>query len=254
MLKKIFFGTVLLLLSLAFVAGCGSDGPGANTVYKDGTYTAVSANATDKGYVEVTLTLSNDEVTDASIVEYNDIGEPKDYATYGAAHFTGDVLKEAHDTLADAIVANDTWDVDIVTGASGTSEKVRSAAKVALERALTAPSAAGDHFDGTFMAISDKTDNGWSIALVTIENEEIVEIILAGTTTQKDEDGEVIPGAFTLKTEEYPWGPYHEAKEYIVESVVNAQSTEDIDAYTGATGSSSQWLQAIQRALEAAQR
>jgi uncharacterized protein with FMN-binding domain len=248
MLKKVFAVSVLLMFSLTLFVGCGTD----SSVYVDGTYTAISANADDKGYAEVTLTIKNDQIVDAKVVEYDGMGQLKDYETYGVpGRFDGSNLKAAHEALAAAFVESNTWEVDTVTGATGTSSKAMSAAKLAMDKAM-AKKPGQNYAAGTFMAISDKTVKGWSIAWVTIENDEITEIVLAGTTTVKDEDGNDIEGKFQLKTEDYPWAKYHEAKGYIVENVLDKQSTEGIDAYTGATGSSNQWLQAIQRALDAA--
>ncbi len=105
------------------------------------------------------------------------------------------------------------------------------------------------------MAISDATERGWGIAWVTLENDEIIGIKLEGTTPAQ-EDGEDVFDAvgrqvFALKGEEYPWEPYQEAKEVIAEDIVASQSP-DVDTYTEATGASNQWMQAVERALEAA--
>jgi len=56
-----------------------------------------------------------------------------------------------------------TWDVDVFTGATSTSTKVKDAARRALGKALMDRPAGGVYYDGTFMAMSDRTGRGWGI-------------------------------------------------------------------------------------------
>ncbi len=209
------------------------------------------SQANAQGYAQVTLAMENGTISDVTIVEFDGVGREKVYEDY---HQRWPYLEDAHNELAQSMVEENTWDVDIVTGATGTSEKVREAARFALAKA-SGETPATEHFDGTFMGLSDETDRGWGIAWVTLESDEIVEIRLEGTTPA-EEDGEAVTDAvgrqvFVLKDENYPWEPYHEAREVVAEEMVETQST-DVDTYTGATGSSQQWMEATERAMEAA--
>lgn len=259
------FGLVIVLVAL-LVSGCASPAPPAVETpvdtespepeepadvaneYRDGIVEAIS-QGNERGYVQVTLTLENDEVVNVNIVEYDGLGVEKVYADYGIRF---PQLEEAHTTLAENMVRENTWDVDVFTGATGTSEKAREAARFALEKARVEP-ADSTYLDGTFMAISDMTERGWGIAWVTLENDEIVDVKLAGTTPAQ-EDGEPVYDevgrqVFALKTDEYPYEPYHEAKSVVTEDILDNQ-TPDVDIFTGATGSSNQWMQAVERALD----
>jgi len=259
--KKIVLAVVFVLLAAMLAAGCAApaapepepappDENGEEGLYRDGTFEAVS-QGNERGYVQVSLTLENDEIVAADIIEFDGVGVEKVYEDYGQRF---PLLEEAHQTLENNMIEEDTWDVDVVSGATSTSEKTREAARFALERA-SVEAIDMEYFDGTFMAISDATERGWGIAWVTLENDEIIGIKLEGTTPAQ-EDGEDVFDAvgrqvFALKGEEYPWEPYHEAKEVIAEDIVASQSP-DVDTYTEATGASNQWMQAVERALEAA--
>ena len=209
------------------------------------------SQADERGYAHVTLTMENDTISDVMIVEFDGVGMEKIYEDY---HQRWPYLEDAHNELAQSMVEENTWDVDMVSGATGTSEKVREAASFALQKARgEAPET--EHFDGTFMGLSDATEKGWGIAWVTLENDEIVDLRLEGTTPAQEDGEEVTDNVgrqvFVIKGEDYPWEPYHEAKEVIAEDIVETQSTE-VDTYTEATGSSQQWMEATERAMEAA--
>ena len=205
----------------------------------------------ERGYAHVTLTMENDTISDVMIVEFDGVGMEKIYEDY---HQRWPYLEDAHNELAQSMVEENTWDVDMVSGATGTSEKVREAASFALQKA-SGEAPATEHFDGTFMGLSDATERGWGIAWVTLENDEIVDLRLEGTTPAQEDGEEVTDNVgrqvFVIKGEDYPWEPYHEAKEVIAEDIVETQSTE-VDTYTEATGSSQQWMEATERAMEAA--
>ncbi len=252
---------VFVLLAAMLAAGCAApaepepepappDENGEEGLFRDGTFEAVS-QGNERGYVQVTLTLENDEIVDAEIVEFDGVGVEKVYEDYGQRF---PLLEEAHQTLAGSMIEENTWDVDVVSGATSTSEKTREAARFALERASVEP-ADLEYFEGTFMAISDTTERGWGIAWVTLVNDEIVGIKLEETEPSQ-KDGEDVFDAvgrqvFELKGEDYPWEPHHEAKEAIAEDILESQSPV-VDTYTEATGSSNRWMQAVERALEAA--
>ncbi len=125
--------TVLLLtVSLALmmlIVGCA---PGEEA-YQDGNYKGVSEDET----LEVTLTLENGEIVAAEIAEFDSEGSKKDIEAYLVC-FEDDrvpLLAEAHPALAGQIINQNNWDVDVFTGATTTSDKVREAAEKALQTA-----------------------------------------------------------------------------------------------------------------------
>ena len=265
-LKKWGILFLVVVFSLVLVVGCdgetddedATNGSGdeiaddttAEGDYRDGVYTAVSQFS--RGYVEATVNISNDEITDVSFVEYTDLGVEKIYEDY---HQRFPMLEEAHDTLAAEMVNNNSWDVDVVTGATSTSNKAMEAVKFALEKASTDARDA-TYFDGTFFGMSAVGERGWGIAHVTIENDEIVDVKLEETTAASDEDGEAVYDAvdrqvFELKDEDYGWDAYHEAQDIIAERILEAKSPQ-VDTYTEATGSSNMWMEAVEDALNKA--
>lgn len=246
--------TIALLLFLQ-AAGCARPQPPAEPEEEPrvGGATQVEgvSQGDERGYAHVTLTMENDRISDVAIVEFDGVGREKIYEDY---HTRWPYLEDAHNELAQSIAEQNTWDVDIVSGATGTSVKVREAARFALARAgrETAP---GDYFDGTFMGVSDATDKGWGIAWVTLKGDEITGVRLEATTPAQENGEEVFDTVdrqvYVLKDEEYPWEPYHEAQDVVAAEMAESQST-DVDTYSGATGSSMQWMQAAERALGAA--
>ncbi len=142
-MKRILIFAVLLVFTAGLMAGCGNGvdrgaagDAAAGQRYKDGSFTAVSANANMRSYVEVTLTLASDKITDVAIVEYDGWGGFKDYEGYGVEGvFDGSKLKAAHEALAAAIVEQNSPEVDVVSGATSTSQKTMDAVKNALAAA-----------------------------------------------------------------------------------------------------------------------
>ena len=278
MLKKLLVCLGLLMFSLLLVVGCGNGGDGgaddvappadaaaptndgyngddapANT-YNDGTYTAVSANANARGYAEVTLTIANDEITDVSMVEYDGFGNIKDYEAYGREGvFDGSNLQAAHEALAAAMVANNTYDVDAVSGATSTSDKTMSAAGLAMEKALIEPASNNTYFDGTFFAISDQDGRGnFVIALVTIENDVIVDVALSEAT--ETEEGISLKDYEDYGQEGVFDGSTLQAAHEALAAAMIENNTYDVDVVSGATSTSEKVVVAGERALEAAKR
>ncbi len=236
---------LVMLLGAFVISGCESN------TYNEGVFTAIS-EGDERGYAEVSLTIENDEITDVEITEYDGLDVEKLDEAYGQRF---EPMEEAHEYLAEEIVANNTWEVDTFSGATSTSEKVSQAARFAMEKAFV-EEAEQDYFDGTFMARSEGSERGWHIAWVTIENDEIVDVELAGTTPVEEDSEPVFDDAgrqvFELKSEEYAHQPYHEGQEVIAERIVGYQEPE-VDTLSEATSSSEQWIEAVEKALDKAQ-
>ncbi|MEN3009261.1 FMN-binding protein [Pseudothermotoga sp.] len=235
--------TVLSLVLIVFMYGNS-----ASKVHRDGTFVAASQG--DKyGYVAVTLTIENDKIKNVAIKEFDGFGVEKLYDVYGA-YFP--ILKQAHETLAKRIVEANSWQVDVFTGATGTSKKVMEAVKFALEKAKVEPSQT-KYLSGTFMGVSDFTARGHAVAWVTIENDKITKVIFEETTPSLKDGKPVLDAAgrqvWVFKGGDYPWPEFHQAKEAVAKAIIEKQ-TYQVDVYTGATSSSNKFIQAVQRALE----
>lgn len=264
-MKKILLLLMVLALSLFMFIGCGEEAAGdegengeaveneeevdeeeeadeeeaSDNMYQDGTYTAYS-DANERGFGTVTITIENDEIVDVELAEFRGTGVEKD-EDYGYDEFH-DALEEMPGRFQEANSA----DVEAFTGATSSSEKWMQGVERALEMALVDAEDDSMYFDGTFFGASDLGERGRSVAFVTIENDEIVEVVLHDT--QLDDDG-----GEDFKEEDYGYDEYHEAREELAEEFVAANSA-DVDAFTGATSSSENWMTAVERALENAER
>ncbi|MCW3490979.1 FMN-binding protein [Dethiobacter alkaliphilus] len=235
---------LVLLLAVALVAvGCGNntDNAGdnnegnqdnqeqASNQYENGTFTGVSTES--RGYVEAQVTIENDEITEVVLTEYTNAAVVKD------ENYSYEATLPAIEELEAAFVANNSSEVDVVTEATSTSNK----AMEAVANALALAEGFDGTFDGTFMGVSEPDDRGAvGIALVTVSGGDIVEVELSEVTGDGD-----------FKDEDYSLDEFHEAVEELPARFVEANSAE-VDAYTGATGSSEKWMEAVADALQKA--
>lgn len=207
-------------------------------VYTDGTFQAVSqANA--RGYAWARVTIARDRITRVELKEFDGTGREKDWATYPHP-----AAKQAWEQLPARFVAKNGWDVDIIAGATSSSNKYKEAVKLALERAKARPTVTTAYFGGTFMGVSDAGAQGWGVAWVTIENDRITKVEVTDVTAEgalKDWDN-------------YPHQAANAARAVMAQRFVAAgpAGAAGVDVVAGATGSSNNWKQAVQRALTAA--
>lgn len=239
--------TVALLLTLATVLISLS---ATTRVYKDGTFVGYSQGDRN-GYVKVELTLKGDKIENVRVWEFDGLGIEKLPETVGKKY---PALFEMHKEMVKRIISKNTWNVDAYTGATESSNKLKEAAKFALERAKVEESKK-KYIDGTFMGTSDMTPRGYGIAWVTFKDDKITAVVLE-ETEPKVEGGKVVLDeakrpVFVLKPSTYQWKPYHDAKRELPKRFIEKQSSK-VDAYTGATASSRNWMVAVERAMEAA--
>jgi uncharacterized protein with FMN-binding domain len=235
-MKKGLFLVISTLLIIVLLVGCGSDtivdNPGGvnGDGYKDGTYTATS-NANERGYVKAEVVIKGGVIDAVTLWEFNDKGLEKD------ADYTYENFHAAIAELPGRFVEANSAEVDVVTGASSTSNKAMDAVDKALQRSK---GFAGT-FEGMHMGVSDASERGWAVALVVLDADgNISEVILkeiAGTD---------------FKDEGYGYDVWHQAVDEMAQKFVDANSS-DVDAFTGATGSSGMWMQAVEDALQKAQ-
>lgn len=245
-MKKLFAVSLVIVLAMALTA-CGG-----SSTYEDGTYTAQGVVG-DRGYVEATVTIEGDEITNISFVEYTQFDEAKDYATYGReGTFDGNDLQEAHEALAAAMVEANSWEVDDVTGATSTSEKAKLAVEVALDKALV--DADSEFVNGTFMGVSSMDDRGGMVvALVTINNDEITAVNLRETTRVDDALEFKDYETYGSEAAGFTGEDLQEAHETMAARFVEANDT-DVELVSGATGTSEKAIEAVVEALNNARR
>lgn len=240
-MKRFWSLAVILALSLTLFVGCST--PAEPAVYKDGTYVGVS-DATDRGATRAEIIIKNDKIESVKIVDLDGLGLEK------TEEYAYEDYHTAIVELADAMQEENTWDVDVVAGATSTSNNAKQAAQRAMEKALVKPTSTAAYYDGTFMAISEQTERGWTIAWVTVEGDAIEKVVVHSTASTTDDKGNV---SFARKDSSYPYEGYFEALELIPERMVAKNST-DIEAVTGATSTTDQAKEAAAQALTLAKR
>ena len=252
-MKRLITFTVVLALAAVVLVGCAPKQPPAPPapvyVYTNGTFFA-SSNATARGYMTAEVTIENDKITAVKLVGYGNLATEKDENYGKAANFTA--YHEMKEALPKAFIAKTSWDVDIYSGATGSSNQSKQAVQRAMDKALKNRPAGTKYYDGMFMAMSDigGRNNDWVVVLVTIANDKIVEVAINETNDVTSEAG-VVSKAF--KSAEYGYAAYHEAKVELAKRFV-ATNKADVDVFTGATGTSTNAKQAVARALELATR
>ncbi len=196
----------------------------------EGVYVGYS-DADEHGYVEAEVVTEEGSIVDVELTEYDERGFAKD------EDYDWEEFHEAMEVLPERFVEADHHDVEIVTGATTTSEK----AMEAVERALERSEGYEGPFDGTFFGASDIVEerNTRNVAWITVEDGDVVEVDI-------EEYGDVYEGE--LKGEDYDWDEFHEAIEVLPERFVE-EDGPDVEVVTGATGSTERWSQAVERAL-----
>jgi len=257
-LKKFLTVAAVALVTVAALVGCTPQ-----AIHNDGTFVAVS-DATDRGFVRAEVTIARDKITAVKLAEFDSLGLEKgpNYAYAPFQTFAAEMPKR--------FVEKNTWDVDVVSQATGSSNRAKQAVLRATQMARKTKTTAATMWDGTFMAISDRTERGWGIAWVTISDGKISRVVLHETrqAPERDAAGAVVMGPdgrpvirkdaagnviFERKPADYAYAPYLEAIVELPKRFV-AKNSAQVDVFTGATGTSNNSMQAVQRALDSAKR
>ncbi|HHW18335.1 MAG TPA: FMN-binding protein [Firmicutes bacterium] len=221
-------GTGLVLaVMVTLVSGCGPK------LYNDGTYKGIS-QADDHGYAVAEVTVKGDKITAVKLTEFTQFGVEKDFNTYPYAK-----SKEANVEMAKRFVGRQDANVDVVTGATNSSQKYKEAVQFALEKAKKTPTMKSTYFEGTFFGRSKADDRGYGVAWVTIKGDKITEVRLDDVT----QEGKFKDWAT------YPYAKALEAKAEMEKRFVEKNGPQ-VDAYTGATSSSTKWIEAVNDALQ----
>ena len=190
--------TLSLFLGAAAVAGAAAE------EYRDGAYVAVS-DTTSHGYLMAVVMVTEGRIAQVRLTEMDGFGNPKP-ATYPWQPY-----HEAMSALPGMFIEANSWDVDLIASATGTSTSARTAVRRALEKALG--TGTGRYFDGTFFGRSPADDHGFGTALVTIKDDAIVAVTL----------GEALPDGTWKDFSTYPYEPTVRAKTEMEEAIVAAQ-------------------------------
>lgn len=243
LMARFFIYVFLGLLTLFFLSGCEVQQPEKlpQRMEKDvretteKTYTGYS-DANEHGYAWAKVTVRGDDITRVELMEILSTGNEKDYETY---QYEPSV--KAYEEMPERFVEADSADVDVYTGATHSSEKFIQAVERALDYAKGGVE--GTYYDGTFQGESERTDYGYAVALVSIKDDRINNVVL------KEFDGEGKQKDFS----QYQWEAAVEANEEMAERFVETNSPE-VDLYTNATQSSIRYKEAVTNALRHARK
>jgi len=178
----------------------------AAPLYKDGRYTGVGKGL--KKDLTVDVTVKDNKITDINLITYKDAIE---------------YMKKAMTPMTERIIAAQSTDVDVVSGAVETSNGIKDAVNKALEKAV--------YKDGTFTGVGRGYNRTDRINLkVTVKDGKMSNI-------------DIISQAETPEYFEKVWPT-------IPSKIIETQSVA-VDAVSGATRSSNGIMNAVKAALEA---
>lgn len=134
--KRVLSLVAATMLSVAVLAGCGKKEE--SSALKDGKYEVASKAADDKGYITtLTMEVKDGKITTVSYDEAKDGASKKDDAGYNEnmKKVSGTNPAEAFPALEKSMVDKQSAEVDVVTGATGTTSSFKAYAAKAIENA-----------------------------------------------------------------------------------------------------------------------
>ena len=199
----------------------------------EGDYLIGYSDPGPRGYVMAMVALEGEEIVDVVLREFQGDLSEKTKETYDYEPW-----HEASEALPQAVIDKQSTDIDLVSGATSTSNKFIQAVKRALGE--EPPFEFGPYEDGIYTAKSDE-ERGWVEVTLTVLLGHIVNVEF---TDYRD-------GGDAKTPENYEYEAWLEAAEALPQAVIEAQSA-DIDVVSGASGTSNKFKQAVERALEQA--
>ena len=227
----------------------------------DGEYTAVS-NEDENGWsVLHTITVEDGEVTVSNFDYVNAEGdlksEDEEYNTMMEEN-SGVSAADAMEELNAAFVESQSSDVDVVTGATSTSQSFSISAAALLDAAaegntdeINIDELGGDLQDGEYTLTTEADERGWAHQFtIIVADGEITEsnydmVNEAGDLKSEDEE-------YNTAMEEGTGTSFATATEELNAALVEAQSVEGIEVVSGATSTSNAFLEYAQQLLDAA--
>lgn len=131
--KKLLAFVSSIVLTTAMLVGCGSKG------MKDGTYNSEFEKFDDHGWKgQVSITVANGKISAATFDYVNEAGEKKSESKDYQAQMVASVGVGPADfciKYAEDIVAKQSGDIDVVTGATHSQGDAKALAKAAIDNA-----------------------------------------------------------------------------------------------------------------------
>lgn len=217
---------VVLMVSMSFAALFGK------AKWNDGTYVGYS-DPSDRTYTKAVVKIEKGKIVEVTLEEIiNTTGFAKDET------YPWEPWHEAMKELPKRFVKANGTKIDTYTGATHSSEM----AIQAVERALKRAEGCEGVIDGKYVGhsqISERNDR--ANAIIEVKDGKLVSVVL-------NEYRDVYNTGEPKTEETYPWEAFHEAKVVIAERILE-KGTVPVDTYTGATGSSNMFIEAVKDAM-----
>jgi major membrane immunogen (membrane-anchored lipoprotein) len=267
-MKKVFVYSLVSLLAVSLLAGCGgskksTDGKAKDTKpvgsYQDGTYHAEFDRKDPRNWIPyVDVTIKDGKITKAYYDYTNESGakrtDDKSYEQGFSAANNGMTPRQAFDKLGKELTdTQDISKVDAVSGATHSSRNFTKLVPAALEKAAVGDTIAAKvplYTDGTYKVSADAFDkNGWKdFVEVTITSDKITAVTFDST----DQNGSLkTANADYKKNMQAANGEYPEKyTSELEQQLLSKQVISQVDAVTGATTSSKNFTTLVEYALD----
>ncbi len=260
---------LLILLVLGLVlAGCADDADdaaadaAADTEFVDGTYTAAYDYADSRGWrAFLQINVDGGVITDVDFDYVNADGtrksEDEGYNQRWQGALEEDIdMNIARDTFAEQLIDRQSVPIDVVSGATGSSELMNELGDAALERAREGNTElAIVPYDLTVTAEDEEDERGWTARVeLSFEDGELVAVDY--DEVEYDDDGEIVnrkseDEAYAERWEGADGISQMEAFPELEQRLLDAGGNPDeVDQVTGATGSWARFVDVVQRALD----
>ncbi|MGG5462871.1 FMN-binding protein [Clostridium sp. B9] len=136
-MKKKFFVIALSLFALSNLVACGST---STSEFKDGSYSVETKNADDHGYkAKLSIKVEDGKITEANYNEFsaetNELKRNDEGYNTKMTEVSGIGPADFEPQLEEALVKAQSAEIDVVTGATGSSEQFKTLAEKVLENA-----------------------------------------------------------------------------------------------------------------------
>lgn len=224
--KYILLGILVLIFTFTSVIVAEDD-----VEYEDGRYAGYVPDDHGDAVVEV-------EIEHGAIADVNIVNPFKLHYDYEEAHEFW--LEYPHMVMEN----QNTEDIDAVSGATGSHERLTEATDQALDIA------AGEYDDNKYYGVAKDYENGHVVVEITVEDDEITEfdfITANPDLLEEDDSREMLMEA---KDEDYPLEEAYEYFDDFPDKVVENQG--NVDLVSGVTGSYETFNAALDMAMEQA--
>lgn len=272
-MKKLLALMLVLFLTVVLVAGCGGSQNNQQgqqeeqqqeqggqeqqqAAYEDGTYYAEEKEFSQQGWKGVmTVIVKDGKITNVFYDEVNQEGKLKSFdPEYGPRmkEKSGTTPVEAFAKLEQSLIdKQDPEAVDTVTGATHTSEAFKALAAEALKGSPV--QATGGLKDGIYKAAeADFDDHGWKAMAAIVVKDGKIQSAFFDEINKEDGHYKSVDEDYAKRMEASSGQTPAKAAEALTKSLVEKQDVNQVDAVSGATGTSNKFKALMNEALSLA--